>query len=151
MSDEDDSTEAPEEDAGRLVDEQLAATDAEADLSEDETREAEHTVVAAEGAQGRPLAPELLREVNRAVGGELILHYPARDVTLTIDGDAAIRLLTMFARRNDDRWGDALDPERSLALAGWVVLDLRQPLAMTWVPGVPTPAPRTVVDPLPTS
>lgn len=80
--------------------------------------------------------------------GQLIAHYPARDVTFILDGDAAMRLLSMFHRRLEGGLADALLPVPSLASNGWVVLDLAEPLAMTWIPGLPTPERRTAVDPV---
>ncbi len=84
---------------------------------------------------------------NRQVLGELVVHYASRDVTLLLDGEAAVRMLTMFARRREGGLGDHLHPQLSSARAGWVVLDLGEPLAMSWMPGLPTRQPRTVIDP----
>lgn len=88
-----------------------------------------------------------LRIQNMATVGQLTLHYAERDVTVLLDGDAAVRLLTMFARRAERGLADRLDPERSRAANGWVVLDLQEPLAMSWLPGLPSRPPRTAVDP----
>jgi hypothetical protein len=84
---------------------------------------------------------------NLTVLGQLTLHYPSRDVTVLLDGDAAMRVLTMFSQRREGGLADLVDPELSEAAAGWVVLDLDEPLAMSWLPGLPGKRPRTAVDP----
>lgn len=90
-----------------------------------------------------------VRTINRAVLGQLVLHYESRDVTVVLDGDAGLRVMTTFANRKDERWADTLHPEESWALSGWLVLDLQEPLAMSWLPGLPARVPRTTVDPAP--
>lgn len=87
----------------------------------------------------------MIREMNMRTPGQLVLHYPSRDVTLYLDGEAAMRLLTMFHRRTDRHFGDVINPGCS-ASAGWVVLDLHEPMAMSWSPIALTN--RTAVDPL---
>jgi hypothetical protein len=94
--------------------------------------------------QPRPLS---LAARNLTTLGQLTLHYPSRDVTVLLDGDAALRLLTMFSQRREGGLADPLDPEMSEAAAGWVVLDLDEPLAMSWLPGLPGKRPRTSIDP----
>ena len=87
---------------------------------------------------------------NRMTLGQLILHYPSRDVTVLLDGEAGLRMLKMFEQRREHGLADALDPELSSASAGWLVLDLDgagAPLAMSWIPGLPTKRPRTTIDP----
>ena len=103
-----------------------------------------------EDASGRTDAQEgfSTRSVNRVVVGNLTLHYPARDVTLSLDGDAALRMLTMYWRRRPGPHADRLDPETSSALAGWVVLDLNEPLAISWYPILGSPT-RSAIDPVP--
>lgn len=83
---------------------------------------------------------------NSMVIGQLVLHYPDRDVTVLLDGGAALRMLKMFQQRREGGLADLLDPELSSASAGWVVLDLTQPLALSWLP-LPDKRPRTAVDP----
>ncbi len=85
---------------------------------------------------------------NIGVIGQLVLHYPERDVTVMLDGDAAMRMLTMFAQRRERGLADVLDPDTSSAASGWVVLDLLEPLAMSWLPGLPAKRPRTAFDPV---
>lgn len=87
---------------------------------------------------------------NRLMLGQLILHYPSRDVTVYLDGEAALRVLKMFEQRRQGGLADELDPGLSSAGAGWLVLDIEGgdvPLAMSWMPGLPTKRPRTTVDP----
>ncbi|OIQ85807.1 hypothetical protein GALL_323560 [mine drainage metagenome] len=88
----------------------------------------------------------IIRNLNMKLCGLLTLHYPARDVKLIVDGDAALRILSMFHQRSDKRWTDHLDPRWSSAASGWVVLDLGEPLAMSYMP-MSEPRERTVVDP----
>lgn len=87
-----------------------------------------------------------IREINMTLAGVLSLHYPARDVRVPVDGDSAMRLLTMFKTRSDAPWKDDLDPRWSSAASGWVVLDLQQLLAMPYYPQTP-PLERTAIDP----
>jgi hypothetical protein len=84
---------------------------------------------------------------NREVVGQLTLHYPERDVDFVLDGDTAMRVLMMF--ENPTR-RDLMDKLSRLSDASncWLVADLRSPLAVTWLPGVPNPN-RTTVDPEP--
>jgi hypothetical protein len=88
----------------------------------------------------------LIRQLNLDFLGVLTVHFPERDVKVIFDGDAAIRLLTMFKERTDRKWKDQLDPTTSLAHNGWFVLDLRLPLAISWAPMGAEP-PRTAIDP----
>jgi hypothetical protein len=101
-----------------------------------------------EGTPGFDRASVATSLVTRAVLGQLIVHYEARDVTLVLDGEAAVRLMTMFARRREGGLGDVMDPEESSALSGWLVLDVQEPLAMSWLPGLPSRPQRTAVDPV---
>lgn len=89
-----------------------------------------------------------LVEAVRATGafGRLVLHYPERDVTFTVDGETAMRVLTMLVRRRDGGLGDPMSPSASPA-AAWFVFDLGEPLAASWTPGMPMPPRRTAVDP----
>lgn len=95
-----------------------------------------------------PSAEDVLtiQEINMGLVGVLSLHYPARDVRIPVDGDSAMRILTMFKTRSDARWKDDLDPRWSSAASGWVVLDLQQLLAMSYYPQTP-PLERTAIDP----
>lgn len=103
------------------------------------------------GALGRVV----LSARNQARIGELTLHYEARSVVLYMDGDAALRIIELYRRRNSRtaavRLADPFDPARSDAGNGWVSLDLddHRLLAVSWIPLPPQPRPRTVIDPLP--
>lgn len=134
----------------------------EADADDDpEPEEASGTTSAAGGpdgpdrAEGSDLGPDADDDTpaasypdgNRFVMGTLVLHYPQRDVTVVLDGDSGLRLLTMFWQRTEGGLADQLDPFRSSARDGWFVLDLDDVLAMTWVPGLATRPGRTAVDP----
>lgn len=99
------------------------------------------------GETARPGVP--LSALNPIIAGQLILHYEARDVTLVVDGAAALQILAMFQRRREGALGDVIDPHSSSAANGWFVLDLDQPLAMSWYPGIGSGARRTAIDPVP--
>ena len=88
-------------------------------------------------------------EANRSMLGTLTLHLEGRDIDVSMDGDAALRLLKMFELRDGQALVDHLNPFRFEAGAGWFVLDLDEAKAMSWTPGsVPVPR-RTTVDPAP--
>ncbi len=84
---------------------------------------------------------------NRSVVGELIVHYPERDITFPCDGDAALRAMRRFAQHGTRHVEDTLD-ELSNALHIWLAFDRVRPLAMTWIPGVPGST-KAVIDPDP--
>jgi hypothetical protein len=88
----------------------------------------------------------LIQLINQGQLGLLVLHFRERDVKLVFDGDSALRVLTMFKDRTDRKWKDQLNPTSSSALSGWCVLDLRLPLAISWMPIGDEP-PRTAIDP----
>ena len=104
-----------------------------------------------EEAEPSDFAPDLsglpIAVRNSMVLGQLVLHYPERDVTVLLDGGAALRMLKMFQQRREGGLADLLEPEVSSASAGWVVLDLAEPLAMSWLPGLQSKRPRTAIDP----
>lgn len=101
-----------------------------------------------EGAEsGRPVQVRLstMRSINARIIGTVVLHYAPRDVHVTLDGASAMRLLTAFRQRREGKFGDDLTPN-SPAYSGWFVLDLEEPLAMSWMPADPR-AMRTAIDP----
>ncbi len=51
-----------------------------------------------------------LNDLNETVLGYLIVHYPERDVSLLVDGDAALRIMAAHARRRTAGLGETLDP-----------------------------------------
>jgi hypothetical protein len=86
------------------------------------------------------------RLINMQQLGIVILHYPHRDVRVPFDGDSALRLLTMFRDRTDKYWQDELNPHKSSAKTGWLVLDLNEVLCISWLPST-EPDARTAIDP----
>jgi len=86
--------------------------------------------------------------VNQGVRGKVVLHYPARDVCVALDGAAALRVLEMIRRKR--KWGlsDRFDPAESSAFAGWLVFDPREVLAATWVPIFDGDVEGAAVDPV---
>ena len=86
------------------------------------------------------------REVNMAISGVLTLHYELRDVSLVVDGDAALRLITMFETQSDEQWRDLVDPLWSSAASGWLSLNLAEPMAVSYLP-FPRRFGRTTIDP----
>ena len=109
--------------------------------------------------EGDPLAAAVaksrltLSALNAAQIGTLVLHFAARDVTVVVDGDAALRLLEIYRHRGDKRtvgqFADRFNPASSSAVCGWVVTDLATDdlLAVSWIPGVPSKPPRVAIDP----
>lgn len=88
-------------------------------------------------------------EANRSTLGTLTLHLEGRDINVSMDGDAALRLLKMFELRDGQALVDHLNPFRFHAAAGWFVLDLDEVKAMSWIPGSVLEPRRTTVDPAP--
>lgn len=129
----------PAPDAGQGTENDTASPD---DDAEDDVND--------EGGDERPRMHErlTLSPRNAAVIGQVTLHYAARDVVVYLDGDAAMRLLTMYRNRREGIYGDQLDPYDTDARNAFVVLDLDDPpLTVSWLPGVPTRRPRTAIDP----
>lgn len=89
----------------------------------------------------------MLSTRNAAVAGVLRVHFEARDVDFVLDGDAAMRFLQMYRERREGALGDFLDARVSRAQDAWIVLDVREPLAATWIPGLPREKARTAIDP----
>lgn len=74
---------------------------------------------------------------NMGLLGTLVLHYASRDVTVVVDGDAAMRIMKAAETNSARGLADVIDPKRSPASTGWVVLAPTQPLALSWFPGLP--------------
>lgn len=89
---------------------------------------------------------ETTEETNRKRLGQITLHYPARDVKVLLDGDSAIRVLTMFRERAEGHWSDDINPLISSAERGWLVMDLTEPLAISYLP-LGDQTKRTSIDP----
>lgn len=81
---------------------------------------------------------------NRSVLGQLVLHYRERDVTVIVDGDAAMRMLAIIGGQISGV-EDLASPYVSDARNAWVTFD-RRPLAASWLPGLPD-ARMATVDP----
>lgn len=78
--------------------------------------------------------PMTQRDRNRLVYGRVVVHFPERDVEFVLDGDAALRLMAIHARRDRPWMDDRLRPESSKAANLWISLDVQRALAMTWIP-----------------
>lgn len=137
------SSEEQELKAAGVVEDETAGTESDQEAMDDDAPGPYETADMPCYTEDDPI----IRNLNMKLCGLLTLHYPARDVKLIVDGDAALRILSMFHQRSDKRWTDHLDPRWSSAASGWVVLDLGEPLAMSYMP-MSEPRERTVVDPL---
>jgi hypothetical protein len=105
---------------------------------------------APETAEGGALAVALAqrRERNALVRGRVVLHYPSRDVTFDdVDGDAAMRILSLCAGTVGAQEMDDLHPMLSSARALWMVFDERSPLAVTWTPHPLATRTKATIDP----
>lgn len=96
-----------------------------------------------------PVPRYTMVDLNRRLLGELVVHFRARDVRFVVDGDAAMRLLCLFAGGRDERLADVASPRTSSAYSVWLGIDLADVLAMSWVPGVPADHARATIDPVP--
>lgn len=89
------------------------------------------------------------RDLNRAEVGQLYLHTRSRDIAVILDGDAAARVMSVFAgtgRRAAMR--DLVHPELANMLNLWVSIDLHEVVALSWIPGLPSRADHVMtVDP----
>jgi hypothetical protein len=74
-------------------------------------------------------------ETNSQVRGELVVHFPDRDVRVAMDGLSALRVLTCFARQNS-QLSDSVSP-RSPGENDWFAVDLAKALAISWNPRDP--------------
>lgn len=88
-------------------------------------------------------------ELNRLEFGQLYLHTVSRDVVVPVDGDAAARVMAVFAgtgRRSVMR--DLMSPLLSDMSNLWLAVDLREVVAISWIPGLPSSGDRVMtVDP----
>lgn len=142
---------ADDEHGGEAADEETApAADSGGEQAVDQGDGAETAITEGEPVGEAELEREGLRrrlDRNRATWGRLILHYPARDVAVPLDGSTAMRVLQMFAERRSDWTGDRFDWTSS-AMNGWFVYDSTEPIAMSWEPHLPgMEGRRTVIDP----
>jgi hypothetical protein len=81
--------------------------------------------------------------INESVPGTVTLHYKARDVTMNVTGDVALRMMMVPRRTRADDLVDVVDVSTSLALKGWVQSTIQGLLGIIWEPGVDA---RAVVD-----
>ena len=90
-----------------------------------------------------------MNDINAVMLGTLTVCYPERDVQILLDGDAAMRTIAAFRTGRRHEFEDTLDPTKPAAACGWVALDMN-PMAMWWVPAVPTAgSTRMTIDPEP--
>lgn len=88
-----------------------------------------------------------MRDVNRLVPGILTVHYIQRDVSLAMDGDAAVRTIATWHDQHDG-FTDPLHPVSSSAINGWVGIDLAYVMGLTWMPTL-SETQRITIDPRP--
>lgn len=93
--------------------------------------------------------PQTRAELNRLKFGQLYLHTVTRDVVVLLDGESAARVMAVFAgtgRRSVMR--DVMSPALSDMANLWLAVDLREVVAISWIPGLPSTADRVMtVDP----
>lgn len=97
----------------------------------------------------RPSKVRTMRDVNRLVPGVLTVHYIQRDVSLAMDGDAAIRAIATWHDQHNG-FTDPLHPVSSSAINGWVGIDLEYVMGLTWMPSLGDgEIQRVTIDPRP--
>lgn len=85
---------------------------------------------------------------NRVTYGELMVHYPERDVTLVLDGHTAAKVMSVHAGTGSRRrLQDLLHPAVSNMGNLWASIDIDRALAMSWYPGLGTTSTKMTVDP----
>ncbi|MCZ7537176.1 MAG: hypothetical protein M5T61_15575 [Acidimicrobiia bacterium] len=91
----------------------------------------------------------LTRVANASVWGVMVVQYPERDVRVSMDGDAALRLLAMYAGAPVRGYEDRVDLGVCDARCSWVGVDVARALGLFWVPSELLAAGRTTIDPVP--
>lgn len=88
-------------------------------------------------------------DLNRLTIGQLFLHTGSRDVVVPLDGDSAARMMSVFAGTGQRRrMRDLIDPAASNMANLWLAVDLNEVVAISWIPGLPSPTDRVMtVDP----
>lgn len=105
-----------------------------------------------DGEEAEEPLPRVALEVsNEQVIGRLVLHFPERDVALLLDGASALRTLEMVRLRRGAGLADVIDVFGSPAHHSWFVFNPGEPLAASWIPGVPRERAGVAVDPVPPS
>lgn len=86
---------------------------------------------------------------NAALFGELIVHYPERDVSIVLDGASASKVMAVHAGvSNRAAMQDPLVPLLSNMANMWASIDMDRALAMSWAPMLPSVAGRKMtIDP----
>lgn len=87
--------------------------------------------------------------LNRLRFGELVVHYPERDVTIVLDGASASKVMAVHAGvSNRLAMQDRLEPLRANMANMWASIDMDRALAMSWIPGITPPSTRKMtIDP----
>lgn len=116
------------------------------------TTSSQEAATTAPDSRGEPSAerrPQTRAELNRLEFGQLYIHTVSRDVVVPLDGDAAARVMAVFAgtgRRSVMR--DVMSPALSDMGNLWLAVDLREVVALSWIPGLPSTGDRVMtVDP----
>lgn len=93
--------------------------------------------------------PQTRVERNRLEFGQLYLHTVSRDVVVPLDGDSAARVMAVFAGTGQRRvMRDLMSPLLSDMGNLWLAVDLREVVAISWIPGLPSTGDRVMtVDP----
>lgn len=93
--------------------------------------------------------PLSIDALNAITFGRLVVHYPARDVDLFMDGSTAERVLAVFSGRSPKSvLQDVLVPGASSMANMWATFDIEGPLAISWLPGIRSATSRRMtVDP----
>ncbi len=87
--------------------------------------------------------------LNQLRFGELVVHYPERDVTIVLDGASASKVMAVHAGvSNRLAMQDRLEPLRANMANMWASIDMDRALAMSWIPGITPPSTRKMtIDP----
>jgi len=86
---------------------------------------------------------------NRSRFGELVVHYPERDVTIVLDGASASKVMAVHAGVSHRLvMQDRLEPLRANMGNMWASIDMDRALAMSWIPGItPLSTRKMSIDP----
>lgn len=115
-----------------------SGVDVEQSDAEDERDEGE------EVPPGRRLAVSRA-ELNQLSMGELAVHFRNRSVTFAMDGQSAMRMLSVLVGHRHSVTLDLIDPQKASAFRGWVMVDATEVVGAEWNP-LPRPC-RVAVDP----
>lgn len=106
--------------------------DAGDDSEEDEPRETKRLTVSR-------------AELNQLSMGELTVHFRNRSVTFAMDGQSAMRMLSVLVGHRHSVTLDLVDPKEASAFSAWVMVDATEVVGAEWNP-LPRPS-RVAVDP----